>query len=44
MIIVQIFRDEDGNIERFSIEGHANFAKREKTSYVPGYPLLQWVR
>lgn len=28
MIIVQIFRDEGGNIERFSIEGHANFAKR----------------
>jgi len=28
VIIVQIFRDEDGNIERFSIEGHANFAKR----------------
>lgn len=28
MIIVQIFRNEDGSIERFSIQGHANFAKR----------------
>ncbi|MEC0126297.1 ribosomal-processing cysteine protease Prp [Paenibacillus pabuli] len=28
MIIVQVFRNEDGSIDRFSIKGHANFAKR----------------
>ncbi|WP_440112009.1 ribosomal-processing cysteine protease Prp [Paenibacillus sp. QZ-Y1] len=28
MIIVQVFRNDDGSIERFSIKGHANFAKR----------------
>ncbi|SLK14520.1 MULTISPECIES: ribosomal-processing cysteine protease Prp [unclassified Paenibacillus] len=28
MIIVQIFRNDDGSIDRFSIKGHANFAKR----------------
>ncbi|WP_413373158.1 ribosomal-processing cysteine protease Prp [Paenibacillus taichungensis] len=28
MIIVQIFRNDDGSIDRFSIKGHANFAKQ----------------
>ncbi|MFB8377230.1 ribosomal-processing cysteine protease Prp [Paenibacillus taichungensis] len=28
MIIVQVFRNDDGSIDRFSIKGHANFAKR----------------
>ncbi|MGF9700854.1 MULTISPECIES: ribosomal-processing cysteine protease Prp [Paenibacillus] len=28
MIIVQIFRNDDESIDRFSIEGHANYAKR----------------
>ncbi|QOS80793.1 ribosomal-processing cysteine protease Prp [Paenibacillus sp. JNUCC31] len=28
MIIVEIFRNDDGSIDRFSIKGHANFAKR----------------
>ena len=28
MIIVQIFRNDDESIDRFSIKGHANYAKR----------------
>jgi hypothetical protein len=28
VIIVQVFRNDDGSIDRFSIKGHANFAKR----------------
>jgi len=28
LIIVQIFRNGEGSIEKFSIQGHANYAKR----------------